>query len=53
MEIQVDKKKLEAKERMEQAMMDFCIRVLEGKGQVQDTAILPKLIEIMLGINEK
>lgn len=45
MEIQVDKKKLEAKERMEQAMMEFCIRVLAGKGTPQETATLPHILK--------
>lgn len=41
------------KEKLEQAMMEFCIRVLEGKGNVQETAILPELIGLMLDIHEK
>ena len=41
------------KEKLEQAMMDFCIRVLEGKGNVQETAILPELLAMLLGTSEK
>lgn len=45
MEKLVDKKKLEDKERMEQAMMEFCIRVLAGKGTPQETATLPHILK--------
>ena len=41
----MDKEKLTDKEKLEQAMMDFCIRVLEGKSEVQEAAILPHILK--------
>lgn len=32
------------KKDIEQAMMDFCIRVLSGDGQPQEVAVLPQIL---------
>ena len=35
---------------LEQKMEDFCIRVLSGSGSVQEAAILPRILELLLEV---
>ena len=35
---------------LEQKMEDFCIRVLSGGGTLQETAVLPHILEILLEV---
>lgn len=35
---------------LDQKMEDFCIRVLSGDGTSQETAVLPHILEILLGV---
>lgn len=36
------------KNKLENAMMDFCIRVLSGNNQPQEVAILPEILDRLL-----
>ncbi|MBM6723554.1 MULTISPECIES: hypothetical protein [Oscillospiraceae] len=36
------------KKKLEDAMMDFCIRVLSGNNQPQEVAILPEILDRLL-----
>ena len=37
---------------LEQKMEDFCIRVLSGDGTLQETAVLPHILEILLKVKK-
>ena len=37
---------------LEQKMEDFCIRVLSGNGTLQETAVLPHILEILLKVEK-
>ena len=41
------------KKDLEQAAMDFCIRVLKGDGQPQETAILPQILDYLAEMQEE
>lgn len=41
------------KKALEQAVMDFCIRVLGGDGQPQETAILPQILDYLVEMQEE
>ena len=37
---------------LEPKMEDFCIRVLSGDGTLQETAVLPHILEILLKVKK-
>ena len=41
------------KKALEQAAMDFCIRVLGGDSQPQETAILPQILDYLVEMQEE
>ncbi len=35
-------------DELKQALRDYCLNVLRGKGNMQDVATLPKLLDLLL-----